>query len=187
MAGNEFQVRRLSGSIGAEILDIDLACEPGDNVIGEIRQVWLEHNVVFFRDQDLPPARFLAFAKRFGEVVEYPFIKGIEGFPEIIPVIKREHETKNFGGIWHTDTAYLEIPPMGTMLIAREVPPYGGDTLFANTYLAYETLSEGMKRMLDGLIAVNHSAKADMIVRARTACAMAARLKRKRSISASIR
>ena len=162
MAGNEFQVRRLSGSIGAEILDIDLACEPGDDVIGEIRQVWLEHNVVFFRDQDLPPAKFLAFAKRFGEVVEYPFIKGIEGFPEIIPVIKFEHETKNFGGIWHTDTAYLEIPPMGTMLIAREVPPYGGDTLFANTYLAYETLSEGMKRMLDGLIAINHSAKADI-------------------------
>ena len=162
MAGNGFEVRRLSGSIGAEILGIDLASEPGDNVIGEIRQVWLEHNVIFFRDQDLPPAKFLAFAKRFGEVVEYPFIKGIEGFPEIIPVIKLEHETKNFGGIWHTDTAYLESPPMGTMLIAREVPPYGGDTLFANTYLAYDTLSEGMKRMLDGLIAVNHSAKADV-------------------------
>jgi taurine dioxygenase len=153
-------VRPLSGSIGAEILGIDLASEPGDNVIGEIRQVWLEHNVVFFRDQDLPPAKFLAFAKRFGEVVEYPFIKGIEGFPEIIPVIKLEHETKNFGGIWHTDTAYLEIPPMGTMLIACEVPPC--DTLFANTYLAYGTLSEGVKRMLDGLIAVNYSAKADV-------------------------
>ena len=171
MAGSGFEVRRLSGSIGAEILGIDLASEPGDNVIGEIRQVWLEHNVIFFRDQDLPPAKFLTFAKRFGEVVEYPFIKGIEGFPEIIPVIKLEHETKNFGGIWHTDTAYLEKPPMGTMLIAREVPPYGGDTLFANTYLAYETLSEGMKRMLDGLIAVNHSAKADVSRRARIACA----------------
>ena len=150
MAGNGFEVRRLSGSIGAEILGIDLASEPGDNVIGNIRQVWLKH------------AKLLAFARRFGKVVEYPFIKGIEGFPEIIPVIKLEHETKNFGGIWHTDTAYLETPPMGTMLIAREVPPHGGDTLFANTYRAYETLSEGMKRMLDGLIAVNHSAKADV-------------------------
>ena len=84
MAGNRFKVRRLSGSIGAEILDIDLASETDDDAIGEIRQVWLEHNVVFFRDQDLPPAKFLAFAKRFGEVIEYPFIKGIEGFPEII-------------------------------------------------------------------------------------------------------
>ena len=162
MAGNGFEVRRLSGAIGAEILGIDLASEPGDNVIGEIRQVWLEHGVIFFRDQELPPAKFLSFAKRFGEVVEYPFIKGIEGFPEIIPVVKLEHEKNNFGGIWHTDTAYLEQPPMGTMLIAREVPPFGGDTLFANTYLAYETLSDGMKRLLDPLAAVNASAKADV-------------------------
>jgi taurine dioxygenase len=103
MVGEGFQVRRLSGSIGAEILGIDLASEASDNAIGEIRKIWLEHNVVFFRDQDLPPAKFLAFAKRFGEVVEYPFIKGIDGFPEIIPVIKLEQETTNFGGIWHTD------------------------------------------------------------------------------------
>ncbi len=67
MAAKGFEVRRLSGSIGAEILGIDLAFEPGDNVIGDIRQVWLEHNVIFFRDQDLPPAKFLAFAKRFGD------------------------------------------------------------------------------------------------------------------------
>jgi taurine dioxygenase len=162
MAGKGFQVRRLSGSIGAEISGIDLASEAPDNAISEIRKIWLEHNVVFFRDQDLTPARFLAFAQCFGEVIEYPFIKGIDGFPEIIPVIKLEHETTNFGGIWHTDTAYLETPPMATMLIAREVPPHGGDTLFANAYLAYETLSDGMKRVLDNLIAVNHSAKADV-------------------------
>src|SRR5215467_14302111 len=81
------EVRRLSGSIGAEILGIDLASETGDSVISEIRKIWLEHNVVFFRDQDLPAAKFLAFAKRFGEVVEYPFIKGIENFPEIISVV----------------------------------------------------------------------------------------------------
>jgi alpha-ketoglutarate-dependent taurine dioxygenase len=162
MVANGFEVQRLSGSIGAEILGIDLAAEPGHNVIAAIRQVWLDHGVIFFRDQDLPPAKFLGFAKRFGEVVEYPFIKGIEGFPEIIPVIKLEHETRNFGGIWHSDTAYLDTPPMGTMLIAREVPPYGGDTLFANMYLAYEALSDGMKRMLGGLIAINSSAKADV-------------------------
>ena len=104
MAGNGFEVRRLSGSIGAEILGIDLASEPGDNTIGEIRQVWLERNVVFFRDQDLPPAKFLAFAKRFGAVVEYPFIKGIEGFPEIMPVIKLEHETKSISAASGTPT-----------------------------------------------------------------------------------
>jgi alpha-ketoglutarate-dependent taurine dioxygenase len=162
MAKNALEVRPLSGAIGAEILGIDLVAEPGHNVIAAIRQIWLEHGVIFFRDQDLQPEKFLRFAKRFGDVVEYPFIKGIEGFPEIIPVIKLEHEKHNFGGIWHTDTAYLDTPPMGTMLIAREVPPYGGDTLFANMYLAYESLSDGMKQMLDGLIAINSSAKADV-------------------------
>jgi len=161
MAANGFEVRRLSGALGAEVLGVDLA-EAGDNVVAEIRKVWLDHGVIFFRDQDLPPTKFLSVAKKFGEVVEYPFVKGIDGFPEIIPVVKLEHETKNFGGIWHSDTAYLDEPPAGTMLIAREVPPYGGDTLFASGTLAYETLSDGMKGMLDGLIAVNHSAKADV-------------------------
>ena len=162
MAANAFEVRPISGSIGAEIRGIDLSEEPGHNVISAIRQAWLEHGVIFFREQDLPPAKFLAFAKRFGEVVEYPFIKGIEGYPEIIPVVKLEHERQNFGGIWHSDTAYLDTPPMATMLIAREVPPYGGDTLFANGYSAYEALSDGMKKLLDGLIAINSSAKADV-------------------------
>ena len=77
-------------------------------------------------------------------------------------MVKLEHERQNFGGIWHSDTVYLDKPPMATMLIAREVPPYGGDTLFANGYSAYEALSDGMKRMLDGLIAINSSAKADV-------------------------
>ena len=108
LGSNGFEVRPISGSIGAEILGIDLAAEPGHNVIAAIRQAWLEHGVIFFRDQDLPPAKFLAFAKCFGEVVEYPFIKGIEGFPEIIPVVKLEHEKHNFGGIWHSDTSYLD-------------------------------------------------------------------------------
>src|SRR5205085_4659109 len=112
-------------------------------------------------NQDLPPERFLQVAKRFGEKIEYPFVKGIDGFPEIIAVVKLEHEKINFGGIWHSDTSYLETPPMATMLIARETTPYGGDTLFANQYLAYETLSDGMKRVLDGLIAIHTSAKAD--------------------------
>jgi taurine dioxygenase len=162
VASNGFEVRPISGSIGAELLGIDLAAEPGHNVIAAIRQAWLEHGVVFFRNQDLPPAKFMNVAKRFGEPVEYPFVKGIEGFPEIIPVVKLEHEKQNFGGIWHSDTSYLDEPPMGTMLIAREVPPRGGDTLFANMYLAYEMLSDGMKRMLEGLVAFNHSAKADV-------------------------
>jgi taurine dioxygenase len=162
MAGRSFEVRRIAGAIGAEIHGVDLSQELDGDTVAAIRRVWLEHLVVFFRDQHLPPDRFLALARRFGEPVEYPFVKGIDGFPEIIPVVKLEHETVNFGGIWHSDTVYLERPPMGTMLIAREVPPYGGDTLFANQYLAYEMLSDGMRHVLDGLVAVNSSAKADV-------------------------
>jgi taurine dioxygenase len=117
--------------------------------------------VLFFRDQTLTPAQFLTFARRFGEIVEYPFVKGLEAYPEIIPVVKLEHERINFGGVWHSDTAYLDVPPMASMLLARDVPEAGGDTLFANMYQAYDTLSDGMKRLLAGLRAVNSSAKAD--------------------------
>src|ERR671925_187011 len=153
------EVRRIAGALGAEILGVDLSKEFPEK---EIRRAFLEHQVIFFRDQNLSPAQFMAFARRMGRPVPYPFVKGIDGFPEVIEVKKLEHERHNFGGIWHTDTAYLEEPPMGSMLLAREIPPYGGDTEFASQYAAYEALSPGMKRMLDGLYAVNSSAKADV-------------------------
>src|SRR5437588_1742330 len=162
MSKKRFDIRPLSGAIGAEIFGVDLARELDGETVAAIRKVWLDHLVIFFRDQQLPPARLLALARRFGEPIEYPFVKGIEGFPEITPVVKLEDERVNFGGLWHTDTAYLETPPLGTMLLAREVPPLGGDTLFANMYLAYETLSPGLQHLLDGLVAVNSSAKADV-------------------------
>jgi taurine dioxygenase len=153
------QVRRIAGALGAEIIGVDLS----KNIPAkEIRKAFLEHQVIFFRGQNLDPAQFMAFARSMGRPVPYPFVPGIEGFPEVIEVKKLEHERHNFGGIWHTDTAYLEEPPMGSMLIAREIPPYGGDTLFASQTLAYEALSDGMKRLLEGLVAVNSSAKADV-------------------------
>ncbi len=152
----------MSGAIGAEIHGVDLTRELSDETIADIRRAWLAHTVIFFRGQNLAPAQFIAFAQRLGQPVEYPFLKGLPGFPEITPVIKLEHETVNFGGIWHSDTTYLEQPPMGTMLLAREVPPAGGDTLFANQYLAYETLSAAMRKLLDGLVAISSSAKADV-------------------------
>src|SRR5437762_3064976 len=162
MGRRSISVQPLAGAIGAEIAGIDLAQELDADTIAAIRHAWLDHLVIFLRDQDLPPPRLLALARRFGEPIEYPFVKGIEGFPEITPVVKLEHERVNFGGLWHSDTTYLETPPMGTMLVAREVPAHGGDTLFANMYLAYESLSPGMRRLLDGLVAVNSSAKADV-------------------------
>ncbi|HYD55585.1 MAG TPA: TauD/TfdA family dioxygenase [Burkholderiales bacterium] len=156
------EVRRIAGALGAELLGVSLKDPLSEDLVAAIRRAFLDNLVIFFRDQSLTPAQFMAFAKRMGRPVEYPFVKGIEGFPEIIEVKKLEHEKHNFGGIWHSDTAYLQEPPMGSMLLAREIPPYGGDTLFANQYLAYETLSEGMRKLLDGLVGVNASSKADV-------------------------
>jgi taurine dioxygenase len=153
------EIRRLAGALGAEILGVDLSRSiPAQ----EIRRAFLEHQVVFFRDQKLDPAQLMAFARTMGKPIEYPFVKGIPGFPEVIEVKKLEHERHNFGGIWHSDTTYLDEPPMGSMLLAREIPPYGGDTEFASQYLAYEALSAGMKQLLAGLKAVNSSSKADV-------------------------
>ncbi|MSQ20815.1 MAG: taurine dioxygenase [Betaproteobacteria bacterium] len=154
-------IRRIAGALGAEIAGIDLRAPIDAARMAIIRAAWLEHLVLFFRDQALSTAEFLAFARRFGEVIEYPFVKGLPDFPEVIPVVKLEHERVNFGGLWHSDTTYLDMPPMASMLIAKEVPPVGGDTLFANMYAAYEALSPGMQAILQALKGVNSSAKAD--------------------------
>ena len=154
-------VTKVAGALGAEISGVDLAKPLSDEDTAAIRKAWLEHLVVFFRDQPLTPAQYMDFAARIGKPVEYPFVKGLEGFPHIIEVKKLEHERTNFGGIWHSDTAYLDEPPMASMLLAREIPPQGGDTLFSNMYAAWDALSEGMKRMLRDLKGVNSSTKAD--------------------------
>lgn len=156
------EVRPVAGALGAEIAGVDMARELDDEVVGEIRQAFLDHLVIFLRGQAVTPQQQLAFARRFGQPMEYPQLKGLPETPMITPVVKLEHERNNFGGIWHSDTTYLEHPPMGSMLLAREVPPFGGDTLFANQYLAYEALSDGLKATLDGLVGVSSSAKADV-------------------------
>jgi taurine dioxygenase len=156
------EVRRLAGALGAEIHGVDLKKTLTEELVAEIRRAFLEHLVIFFHDQSLTPAQLMGFARLMGKPVEYPFVKGLDGFPEVIEVKKLEHERHNFGGIWHSDTAYLAAPPMGSMLLAREVPPHGGDTLFANQYLALESLSEGMRRLLSGLTGFNSSSKADV-------------------------
>jgi len=163
-AATPVKVKKIAGACGAEISGVDLAKDLSNPaVVKEIRNALLEHLVIFFRGQaHLTPAEFLAFTKQFGAPVRYPMVSGLADHPEIIEVLKREHEKTNFGGVWHSDTTYLDEPPMASILLARELPPYGGDTCFANQYLAYETLSDGLKKTLDGLRAVSSSAKADV-------------------------
>jgi taurine dioxygenase len=156
------EVRKLAGALGAEIGGVDAARALADEVIAELRRAFLEHLVIFLRGQALAPAQLLAFARRFGKPMEYPQLKGLPECPLVTPVVKLEHERENFGGVWHSDTTYLECPPMASLLYAVQTPPYGGDTLFASQYAAYESLSAGLKAAIAPLRAVNSSAKAEV-------------------------
>lgn len=158
----ELTIEPIAGALGAEIGGVDLSRPLDGEIVVSLRRALLDHLVIFFRDQDLTPESFMALARNFGQPVRYPLIEGIAGFPEITEIVKREDDRANFGGIWHADTTYLDCPPMGTLLHALDVPPHGGDTMFANQNLAYETLSEPLRRFLDGLNAVSSSAKADV-------------------------
>jgi taurine dioxygenase len=158
MAQRKISVAPISGALGAELSGVDLSGPLSDDLIGDIRAALLQHHVIFFRDQQLTPSQHLAFGRRFGELQVHDFVEGMADNDEILEVRKEDYETRNFGGGWHTDVSYLERPALGSVLYAREVPEYGGDTMFANQHLAYEALSDGMKRMLEGLTAV-HSAR----------------------------
>lgn len=156
-------IERTAGALGA-VVHVPSVQSLSTSAVKQIHDTFLEHSVVFLRPsnpEQLQPEAFLSLAQQIGKPIEYPFVSGIDGHPQIIRVMKREHEITNFGGIWHSDTSYLATPPKATMLTAQELPPYGGDTLFANQHLAYETLSPGLKSMLSQLRGVNTSAKAD--------------------------
>ena len=158
MTQSTIRVEPIAGALGAEISAVDLSQPLSDGLIGKIRAALLEHQVVFFRDQQLTPEQHLGFGRRFGELQIHEFVGGMPEHPEILEVRKEPEEIRNFGGGWHTDVSYLERPALGSVLYALDVPEYGGDTMFASQYLAYEALSDGMKAMLEGMIAV-HSAR----------------------------
>jgi taurine dioxygenase len=156
------KIRRIAGALGAEISGLDLGQDLTPQLIADVRGLWLEHQVLFFLDQQLDAGHYLRFAQAMGQPVEYPFVKGLDESPLIIEVKKLEHERINFGGIWHADTTYLPQPPMASLLLARELPPFGGDTLFANQYMAWDELSDTFKTMLTPLKGISSSAKADV-------------------------
>ncbi len=162
MSNSKFNLRPVAGALGAEISAIDLSQNLDDAIIADLRNALLEHLVLFFRDQELSPQQHVDFARRFADLVQYPMVRSLDEYPDIVPVVKLEDERVNFGGLWHADTTYLKEPPMGAILCARELPPQGGDTLFANMYLAYDNLSAGLKSLLENLVAINSSAKAQV-------------------------
>jgi taurine dioxygenase len=155
MRNSRIEVRPIAGAIGAEIHNVDVSADLDEGTVGDIRQALLDHCVIFFRDQKLDVARHKVFTRRFGEIFIHPNYKGTQADPEIIVITREPGDKKIVGEDWHADTTMMPEPPMGAILYAIEVPPYGGDTLFANQYLAYETLSDGMKKMLSGMRAVH--------------------------------
>jgi len=157
MRNSRIEIRPTSGALGAEVSGVDLADELDAAVVSDIRQAFNAHGVIFFRDQRLTPEQHIAFAERLGRININRFFKAAPGYPEIAEVRKEPAQTTNIGGGWHTDHSYDQIPALGSILLAREVPPRGGDTMFACMGQAYDALSDGLKRTLRGLRAVHSS------------------------------
>jgi taurine dioxygenase len=155
MRNSRIEVKPLSGAGGAEIFGVDVSTELDDGTIGEIRDALNEHCVVFFRDQEIDTAQHKAFARRFGPIFLHPNFRTVIEDPEVVMVRREPTDLSYVGEIWHTDTTMVAEPPMGAILYGIDVPPYGGDTMFANQYQAYDALSPAMKRLLEGLRAVH--------------------------------
>ena len=159
MRNSQIEVRPIAGTIGAEIHNVDVSQELDEATIGDIRKALLDHCVIFFRDQKLDAERHKAFTRRFGKIFIHPNYKGMQADAEIITITREPGDKKIVGEEWHADTTMMPEPPMGAILYGVEVPPYGGDTLFANQAQAYEALSEGMKKMLAGVKAIHSDRK----------------------------
>src|ERR1700741_2639482 len=141
-------IEPLAGALGADIRGVDL--KKADAAAWKaVDEAFLKYSVLVIRDQQLEPADLMRVGAPFGEPCYYPFVTGLEGYPFIFEVVKEEAETVNFGGNWHSDTAYLPQPPLATLLHALETPTHGGDTLFTSTCAAYNALSEGMRALVD--------------------------------------
>ena len=149
-----YNIKRLSPSIGAELLDLDLKNSLSEDLKDEIYQALLVYKVIFFRDQDLSIEEHLEFANNFGELEIHPFANNDKQYPE---VLKITHNEKNKGreNLWHSDVTWRLEPSLGSILRMKEAPKVGGDTLFADMYAAYEDLSDEMKEQLDGAVAVH--------------------------------
>ena len=153
------EVERLAGAGGGVIGGVDVSQELPDEVVAEIRRAWLDNLVIFFRDQTLTDERLMAFGRRFGTLFLHPNLEKSGPNPEVIRIVKEPEATRVVGEDWHADTTMMPEPPMAGILYALETPPYGGDTLFANQYLAYDALSDGMKTLLAGLRAVHNDTR----------------------------
>ncbi len=152
-----FDAAPLTGALGAEISGIDLREDLDDRQFADLRDALINHMVLVFPDQDLTAGQLVALGQAFGDLHINPFVAGLDDHPEIMEVRSEENETARFAGRWHSDISWAEQTSYGSLLHARTVPPWGGDTLFANAVMAWEALSPAMRGMLDGLRAEHTS------------------------------
>ncbi|WP_296222230.1 TauD/TfdA family dioxygenase [uncultured Sphingomonas sp.] len=150
------EMHPLAAHVGVEAHGVDLNTID-DAGFDALRRAVADHGVLFVRDQTLTPEQHIAFARRWGPIDVNKYFPANGGYPEIAEVRKTENQQTNIGGGWHTDHSYDQVPAMGSILLARETPPTGGDTLFASLGAAFDSLSDGLKTTLRGLRAV-HSA-----------------------------
>ena len=144
-------------AVGAFVNNLDLSEPLDDAVAAELLDAHAQYGVLFFRDQTLSPEQHIELAQRLGQINVNRFFTPVGGFPQIAEVRKEPDQVTNVGGGWHTDHSYDQIPALGSLLYARELPEQGGDTLFASTYAALDALSSGMQKMLSRLSAVHSS------------------------------
>ena len=142
--------------MGAEIHGVDIK-KLSNSQFSSIRDAFVKYGLIFFREQSITPDQHIEFAERWGEININRFFAKVDGYDQIAEVLKEEDQELNIGGAWHTDHSYDDVPAMGSILVAKEVPDQGGDTLFANMYKAYENLSEGFKETLSNLKAIHSS------------------------------
>jgi taurine dioxygenase len=142
-------------TLGAEIRGLDLSHDLDGATVAEIKKLLVAHLLLIFRDQDISPEQQAVFARRFGALQRHDYVPGLPEYPEVIEIRKEPQYVQNFGGIWHSDNSYLPNPPLGSILYALEIPDEGGDTLWANQYLAYEDLPPSLKRQIEPLFAVH--------------------------------
>lgn len=155
MGYQRIAVKPVAGACGAEVSGVDLSQPLENETFAEIHQAFLDHQVIFFRDQDLAEDEHKAFGRRFGDLNIHPRYEPLEGHPEIFPIRKNPEDKRIVGESWHQDLTHLPAPPLGSILYALEVPPVGGDTMFASQYAAYDALSDGLRKTLDGMKAVH--------------------------------
>ena len=160
LSSQQVDVYPLSGTVGAEVRGVDLAQPLSDADKDRILEAYFRYGAVFFRDQNITHAQHLALAAEFGEPEPHPIVAGIDGYPEIVRIIKDANSVTKFGETWHSDHSFMEEPCVGSVLVARELPPYGNDTLWASMYAVYNSLSDGLKAMLDDMTAVHSAAYA---------------------------